>query len=125
MFSKDLKTETTSASLMIATVTANANGTGVDIRDYIANLLIVANVKQGTGTTPTLDLKIQDSADNSSFADVSGYTFTQVTNSADSFQTLSADTRNLRRYIRVVATVGGTTPSFVTSVSFTGYKQTV
>lgn len=105
---------TVSASLAPAARTASANGTGVDVRGATDILVILTN---GTtsGTTPTLDVKIQDSADNSSFSDVTGLTFAQVTAAADP-ATLQVDPRGVRRYIRAVATIAGTTPSFTGAV---------
>jgi hypothetical protein len=70
-----------------------------------------------------MDVKIQDSADNSTFADVSGYTLTQVT-TTDSLQSLSIDKRLVRRYVRAVFTIGGTSsPSFPCSAVIVPYKQ--
>lgn len=69
----------------------------------------------GTGTTPTLDLKLQQSDDNSTFTDVpiaqnvDGTAFAQVTTVA-SFQERTYKPQS--RYVRAVATIGGTTPSF-------------
>jgi hypothetical protein len=95
----------------------------LDLKEYIGNVLITQDIGTTTGTTPTLDGKIQDSADNSSFADVSGYAFTQAT--AAGIANLNVDTRKVRRYIRYVGTIGGTTPSFTMSVTAYGQKQVV
>lgn len=59
---------------------ATVTGSGVDLQDYNSPVLIVQNHGTSTGT---LDGKIQDSADNSNFADVAGATFTQSTTTAD------------------------------------------
>jgi len=68
-------------------------------------------------------VNIEDSADNSSFAAVSGYTFTQVT-TTDSHQTLAVDKRLVRRYIRLVIDIGGTnSPAFPMAASIIGHKQ--
>ena len=89
--------------------TAAATGTGVDLKDY------------GTGTG-TLDGKIQDSANNSSFADVSGLTFTQSTTTAD-IQSLVVQSKQVRRYIRYVGTI--VTGPQVVGVSMSGVKKSV
>ena len=95
-------------------ITANTNGIGVDTLGY-NSAAISLETGAVTGTTPTLDVKIQDSADNSTFADLSTpVAFTQVT-AANNSQILRLEGLNAtgrRRYIRVVATVGGTTPNF-------------
>jgi hypothetical protein len=112
--------------LPIAAVTSSGNGTGVDLVSYAGQIAIVADVHNVAGTTPTMDLKIQDSADNSSFADVSpSIAFTQVTTS-DSVQKLVANKDSLRRYIRVVKTIGGTSsPQFLISVKAYAIKKYV
>lgn len=105
-------------SLRPQAVTANTNGTGVDTQGYNS---AVATIEVGavSGTSPTLDIKIQDSADNSSFADVTGLTFTQVTaaNNSQVLRIEGLNTSTRRRYLRAVATVGGTSPSFTCAAS--------
>ena len=99
--------------------TAAATGSGVDLRDYEGPVLIVQNHGTSTGT---LDGKIQDSADNSSFADVAGATFTQSTTTAD-IQALVVQSKQVRRYIKYVGTVG--TGPQVVGVSLSGVKKSV
>lgn len=77
-----------------ARVTTTANNTGVDISDYIGTIKLPLSVTAVSGTTPTLNCKIQDSDDNSTYADVTGGAFTEVTTS-DAFETLHLDTRAL------------------------------
>lgn len=104
--------------------TATANQTGVDVRDYDGQLLIILESSAGGGTAPTMDVKIQDSADNSSFADVSGKVFTQVAGS-QSRQTMSLEANSVRRYIRAVKTIGGTSPTFDAACVAIGRKAVV
>ena len=99
--------------------TAAATGSGVDLRDYEGPVLIVQNHGTSTGT---LDGKIQDSADNSSFADVAGLTFAQSTTTAD-IQALVVQSKQVRRYIKYVGTVG--TGPQVVGVSMSGVKKSV
>lgn len=99
--------------------TAAATGTGVDLKDYEGPVLIVQNHGTSTGT---LDGKIQDSADNSSFADVAGATFTQSTTTAD-IQSLVVQSKQVRRYIKYVGTV--VTGPQVVGVSMSGVKKSV
>lgn len=101
---------------------ASVNGSGVDISQFQDSLAIIADVKAVSGTTPTADIKIQDSADDSSYADVSGAALTQITTS-DSKQTLRLDTRGLRKYIRAVVTLAGTNPVYLVSINGVGLKQ--
>jgi hypothetical protein len=97
---------------------ASFNGTGVDLQDYNSPVLIVQNHGVSTGT---LDGKIQDSADNSSFADVSGAVFTQSTTTAD-VKMLTITPGQVRRYVRYVGTI--VTGPQVVSVTLSGVKKT-
>lgn len=103
--------------------TATANGTGVDIRDYEGKLTAILTSSAGGGTTPTLAVKLQDSADNSSFADVSGATFTGLTDAADATEAIAVEANALRRYVRAVITIGGTNPTFDMAVLLIGRKK--
>jgi hypothetical protein len=60
-----------------------------------------------TGTDVTV--KIQDSADNATFADVAGFSFTQITGGAPSAERIAlGNTATLRRYLRATTvTTGG------------------
>lgn len=107
----------------IAARTATVTASGVDVSDYSGPLLIIQNIGTVSGTNPTWDGKIEDSADDSSYASVTGATFTQVT-ASNSTQTLLLDTRAVRKYIRYVGTVGGTsTPTFSVGVTTHGVKN--
>ncbi|MFA6131386.1 MAG: hypothetical protein WC730_03960 [Patescibacteria group bacterium] len=99
------------------TATATATGTGVDTMGY-NDAMVALEVGVVSGTSPTLDVKIQDSADNSTFADVSGLTFTQVTasNNSQVLRVSGLNTSTRRRYLRAVGTIAGTTPSFAFGV---------
>lgn len=68
---------------------------------------ILALFKAGTNVaTGTHDVKLQDSADNSTFADISGAAFVQVTTANDN-QAFKAILRkgSYRRYVRAVSVV--------------------
>ena len=105
-----------------AAVTSTGNQTGVDLQNYIGTALVVLDAAAGTGTSPTNTIKLQGSDDNSTWADISGAAFSQLTNAA-SQQKLNINVDAIPRYIRVVDTVGGTTPSFTRSVNLIGLKQ--
>jgi hypothetical protein len=110
--------------LPVAAVTSSGNGTGVDLQQYAGQVAIVLDAHNVAGTTPTMDVKVQDSADNSSFADISpSVAFTQVT-TTDSVQKLVVNKDNLRRYIRVVKTIGGTSsPQYLLSAKAYAIKK--
>ncbi len=104
--------------------TATVNGPAFDLQQFLNNVKVSVHVGAVTGTTPTLDGKIQDSADGAAFADVVGLTFPTVT-ASNVDQSLGVDTRQVRRFIRYVGTIGGTTPSFTFNVGALGYKKTI
>jgi hypothetical protein len=108
-----------------ATSTSGAtSAAGIDLQQYEGVLNLCQEVGVVSGTSPTLTGKIQDSADNSTFADVTGYAFTEVT-ATGNLQTLQIDTRTLRRYIQYVGTIAGTTPVFNLSVRAVGCKKQI
>jgi len=119
----DVHNELLASNLIAGTYTVNADGAGVDLQDYQGVLKVILNSGAGGGTTPTLDAKIQDSADNSAFADISGKVFGQVTDAGASIQFLGIDTRTVKRYIRAALTIGGTSPTFGLAVTAVGRKQ--
>ena len=91
-----------------AAVTQNTNGTEVDFgAGDVRPLTYTLNVTAASGTSPTLDVKIQESATSGSghydalnFQQISAAGVYRVTGRLD------------RRYRRAVFTVGGTSPSF-------------
>ena len=89
-------------------VSASANLTAVDgvastSQGFLAALHVITNTR-----TSTTDIKIQDSADNVTFTDLSGGTFTQVASTITSHETLFSSTglSTVRRYVRGVVTLG-------------------
>ena len=114
---RDLMGETKVASLLSPQArTADGSGTAIDTHGSAygnpRELVCHVDVGEVSGTSPTLDVKLEDSDDDSSFADVSGGAFTQKT--ATGVQELRAT--GFRRYVRAVAAVGGTSPSFTFGV---------
>ncbi len=105
--------------------TTTLTGTGIDVLHYEGVALAVLNASAGTGTTPTLDVKLQHSDDNSTYADVTGGAFTQVTDVAGTagVQVKRVNVSDLKRYVRAIGTIAGTTPSFDFGVEFIGIKK--
>lgn len=102
--------------------TATGQTSGIDLQTYDGDVVFLLDSAAGTGTSPTLDVTIEDSADNSSFAAITGAAFTQVTGTA-SAQKLVVNKDSARRYVRVKYTIGGTTPSFTFSVNAVGVTK--
>lgn len=93
-----------------ATLATSTNSSGFNVGE--GTELRVQLEVAGTvgGTAPTLDVKLQDSADGASWADT-GVAFTQVT-ATGSRQQREFRTRRGRPWVRLAASVGGTGASF-------------
>ena len=123
----NLGSKTYVASLLGAdSRSASANGTGFDLQgsnDAEGEAIVILDSEAGTGTSPTLDVKLQESANNSDWSDISGATFTQVTDGGAGFEKISINVNDTERYLRAVATLGGTSPVFVFGVSLVYSKK--
>lgn len=96
------------------TVTASEDGSAVDNAASSADGGVAyLHVTSVDGTTPTLDAKIQDSADDTTYVDL--VAFSQAT--AKGAQRVEV-AGTVDRYTRSVLTVGGTAPSFGVQVGF-------
>lgn len=99
-------------TLFSGTVTASGEGPVIDLGQ--AGMLAMAfylNVTAVSGTSPTLDVKLQDSPDGTAFYDLAS--FAQKT--AVGKEAIRV-TQPFARRLKVVYTVGGTSPSFTFSV---------
>lgn len=72
------------------------------------------NIQAVSGTTPSMTVKLQHSTDNSVWADVTGGTFGAMNTVAGKFIEFSG---TINRYLRIVSTITGTTPSFTYNVT--------
>ena len=101
----------------VRTDTAATNGTSYDTTASAAfggQAYLQAVSFTGTDVTVT----IQDSADNSSFANVTGLSFTQITGGTPSAQRISvSNSSTIRRYVRAVTTTSGGFSSLVFQVT--------
>ena len=103
-------------------VAADSNETGVDLQDYEGDITLILDAEAG-GSGITYAVKVQDSSDNSSFADVSGAAFTTTTANTALVETLTVNTDEIKRYARVVITVAGGTGAGAVSVTALGRKK--
>ena len=94
----------------------------IDIQDYEGVALCILNASAGTGTDPTLDVTIEESADDSTFTEVTDGAFAQVTDAAG-VEAIALNVSNLKRYLRVTVDIGGTTPDFFLAAEFVGIKK--
>lgn len=112
----------TLAAITPRTATVTLNGTSLDYLQCDGRCTAIQITGAVSGTTPTLAGKIQESADGNTWSDVTGATFTTVT-TADTMQVISF-ARTLR-YLRYVATLAGTSPSFVVAAVISQQKKLV
>lgn len=99
----------------VRTDTAATNGTSIDTTAsaaFGAQAYLQAFALTGTDVT----VKIQDSADNSVFADVTGLSFTQLTAGRTAERLATANTATIRRYLRAVTVTTGGFSSLAFSV---------
>lgn len=116
MATRDLRSRISPAqSLRPAARTATANGTGVDLRGFESAAVLI-DLGTFAGTTPSATFKIQDSDDNSTFADVDA-AFLQggalpTIDTTSHEQVLERGYIGTKRYLRVIiSAISGTSPS--------------
>lgn len=97
--------------VLLAGSAVTSTGTGTSVNNgvattegWLANLHITA-----TSGTPTVTFKLADSADDSSFADVTGGGFTAATTTGS--EQIGSGTGTVRQYARAAYTVSGGSPS--------------
>lgn len=77
--------------------------------------LFILDADAVSGTTPTLDVKIQNSPDGKNWVDISGGAFTQVT-TVDKYFTTGISLTPLGKCFRAVLVSAGTTPVYNAAV---------
>ena len=122
----DYSTSTVKTLLKSQTITATATGTAVDTQrlDGVGKIVLLASAASA-GTLPTLNVKLTECATSGgSYTDVTGAVFTEVTDAAASTQQLAIPCAGLLRYVKAVATVGGTaTPTFSLAILLDGLQE--
>jgi len=107
--------------------TTTASGTGVDVSAYEGMAIAVVQSLAGTGTTPTLNVKLQHcSTVGGTYADISGAAFVEIDDTVGgSVQLIAFNAAAVDGFVRATATIAGTTPSFTCSCVFVGVKKSV
>jgi hypothetical protein len=104
--------------VLVPNVTETASNAGTSSLDNAASSTnggcAALHVSAVSGTSPSLVAKLQHSSDNTNWTDVSGGAFPAVNTVNGEFIEF---TGTLNRYLRVVTTVTGTSPSFTYNVS--------
>lgn len=98
--------------------TGTANGTSVDNATSSANGGVAhLHVTAIAGAAPSVVIKVQHSTDDSAWGDLTGAAFTAATAATKQRLEVAAGT-TVNRYLRGVATFGGTTTSITFQLSF-------
>jgi len=112
----------TGASLAVAAaLTVSGNAAAVDISNFTGLAAFTLNSSATGGAGQTYAPKLQQSDDGvNGFTDVPNGAFEQVTNAGPSFQRLLLNVDQLKAFVRVVDTLGGTSPTVTRAVGLTG-----
>jgi len=107
------------------TLTVTGNSASADVKGTSSGgqheQRVHINLQTVTGTTPTIVFQAQDSPDNTTFTNIIGATTATLTAAgATDFYFKSQN-----RYVRLVATLGGTTPAFTLSADLYEKLRTV
>lgn len=123
--SRDTVTANLTLTNLLPTAARTTTGVGsaIDLTAYEGVVAIILDSAAGTGTTPTLDVKLTDCATSGgTYGDISGAAFVQITTTA-SRQIIYVDVDKVKQFVKVSSTIGGTTPSFTYSVNVVGMKK--
>ena len=120
---QNLEKLTVVAGVATAAVTSTATSSAIDLLEYDGDVMLILDSAAGGGSSPTLDIKVTESeATGGTYTDLSGASFTQVTGSA-SMQTLAINKDECKRFIKIVQTIGGSSPTFTFSINLVGLKK--
>ena len=103
---------------------STANGSGVDLQGYEGSAAFVLS-SEAMGASVTLAVKLQESADNSSWSDVTDGAFTTTAANTAAFEQIALNVSDLKRYVRTASTVaGGTGTGAVNVTAYASKKYT-
>ena len=117
-----MKTASIIALRSAASISATDTGPAVNVAEFQGNGYVVLNSGAMAGTTPTSDVKLQHSDDGATNWVDTAVVFTRVTNAA-SIQAHYVSLDQFKKFVRVVNTIGGATPSVAYSVELIGNKH--
>lgn len=104
-------------------VTATVTGSAVDLQDYEGDIAAVLDAEAG-GASVTYAVKFTESdTSGGTYTDVSDGAFTTTAANTASVETISINTDEIKRYVKVVVTVAGGTGAGAVSVTALGIKK--
>lgn len=106
-------TQQNAVDTLLASAARTTTGTSSEVAGFesATSLVVQLNVTAASGTSPTLDVVLQDTVDGTNWNTVA--TFTQATAVTRSVQRVTVPFTNR---LRISYTIGGVTPSFTFSV---------
>ena len=103
---------------------STANGSGVDLQGYEGDAAFIFSA-EAAGSGVTIAMKIQESADNSSWSDADSGGFTTTAANTAAFEQIALNISDLKRYVRAAGTVaGGTSTAAVNVTAYASKKYT-
>ena len=103
---------------------STANGSGVDLQGYEGSAAFVLS-SEAMGASVTLAVKLQESANDSDWSDVSSGAFTTTAANTAAFEQIALNVSDLKRYVRAVSVVaGGTGAGAVNVTAYASKKYT-
>ncbi len=103
------------ADVALASAARTASGASGPVANVgaAADVLLMVHCTAASGTTPTLDVSLEESANNADWTAVANSGATQLTAAGNRV----ASARVTKNYVRVAYAIGGTTPSFTFSAT--------
>lgn len=103
---------------------SSGNGSGVDLQGYEGSAAFVLS-SEAMGSSVTLAVHLEESANNSDWSDVSSGAFTTTAANTAAFEQIELNVSDLKRYVRAAATVaGGTGTGAVNVTAYASKKYT-
>ena len=103
---------------------STANGSGVDLQGYEGSAAFVLS-SEAMGSSVTLAVHLEESANNSDWSDVSSGAFTTTAANTAAFEQIALNVSDLKRYVRTNSTVaGGTGTGAVNVTAYASKKYT-
>ena len=103
---------------------STANGSGIDLQGYEGSAAFVLS-SEAMGASVTLAVKLQESANDSDWSDVTDGGFTTTAANTAAFEQIALNVSDLKRYVRTASTVaGGTGTGAVNVTAYASKKYT-
>lgn len=104
-------------------ITATDTSAAIDISDYTGNCRFLLNSSAMEGAAQTSDVKLQHSDTSGGTYTDTGISFAQITTAGGaSFQDLLRNVDGLKKFVKVVNTLGGSTPAVTFALAIIGKK---